>query len=315
MNKLALVLSGGNSLGIFQAGVCEVLATLKDFANPDIITGTSAGAINAALLGYGYTPQEMVSFWKEVGHLFYPQLIKQGLFDIFARPFAELFGKNYNYLLDTEKLRKLLIKHFKGETLPLLEKTIVLNTVNAKTGQVIRICNKKIEKPDYIYEPNFSVDSILASAAIPVLFKPIERFNTLLWDGGLLVNTPLTPATDFNANRIVPVLCSIPDEQADVSTLGNSLSQAFNIMLGRSYDLDRKMLLDKNELSKFGRKGYGFVDLYSPIRPNSADNLSAWASFNYGESNLDKLYNVGKDECTKWFENLKLDSLKTEMNT
>lgn len=307
MKKLAFVLSGGSAMGIFQAGVYEVLLNQPLFSEPEIFSGTSAGAINSSLIAYGYKPQELCLFWEEVGKVFYPEIIKQSFLNIITRPFQHLFGHNYNYFFNTQQLRKLLVKYFKGEQLPLLEKTVILNMVDAKKGAVIRISNKKIEKPNYIFEPNLSVDSILASASIPALFNPVSKFNTLLWDGGLLVNTPLAPAIDFGATTIVPVLCSIPEYEADISSIGNALGQAVNIILDRSYNLDRKLLLHKNKLAHLGEAKYQPIDLYTPIRPDSTDNLSAWASFNFTQKKLASFYEIGKNEGLKWLKKPQLD--------
>ncbi len=308
IGKTALVLSGGSSLGIFQAGVCEVISEHPLFSSIEIFSGTSAGAINSALLAYGYKPKDLRVFWEDVGKLFYPEMIKQSMLNFITRPFLRLFGKEYNYIFNTKKARDLLIKYFKGENLPLLEKTLILNMVDAKKGTVIRITNKKIDDPDYIYEPNISVDSILASASIPIIFNPVSRFNTLLWDGGLLVNTPLSPAAAFEATTIVPVLCSLPEYENDISGFGNALGQVCNIVLGRSYDLDRKLLLHKNKLVSLGDKNYYYVNLYSPIRPTPTDHLSTWASFNFSSKKLNSLYEIGKNEAKIWLEKLKLDS-------
>ncbi len=306
--KLALVFSGGSAMGIFQIGAYEVLHSSQKFASLQILSGTSAGAINSALIAYGYLPAEIYQFWVEVGQLFYKEISLQLLGNLFSRPFLRLFGRQYNYLFKTQKMRALLVRYFKGEALPLLEKTLILNMVDAKTGGVVRISNQKTSHPDYIYEPNISVDSILASASIPVLFSPVSRFGTLLWDGGLLVNTPLAPAAEFGATTIIPILCSVPEAQSDISTLGNALGQMANIVLDRSYDLDRKLLIHKNKLVVHGEENYHHINLYQPVRPNSSDHLGAWASFNYTQKNLNALYAMGKREATQWLKTATFDT-------
>jgi len=62
--RLGLVLSGGGARGAFQVGVYErMLADPRFSQGPAILSGTSAGAINAALIAAGRTPQEMLRFW------------------------------------------------------------------------------------------------------------------------------------------------------------------------------------------------------------------------------------------------------------
>src|SRR5881409_2897522 len=64
---LGMVLSGGGARGAFQVGVYErLLADARFAAGPTVLSGTSAGGINAALIAAGKSPQEMLQFWKEI---------------------------------------------------------------------------------------------------------------------------------------------------------------------------------------------------------------------------------------------------------
>jgi len=65
--KLGLVLSGGGARGAFQVGVYERLLRDARFADgPAVLSGTSAGAINAALIAAGKSPREMMRFWNGI---------------------------------------------------------------------------------------------------------------------------------------------------------------------------------------------------------------------------------------------------------
>ncbi|MGH7338947.1 MAG: patatin-like phospholipase family protein, partial [Candidatus Rokuibacteriota bacterium] len=65
---LGLVLSGGGARGAFQVGAYERLLEDPRFADgPALISGTSAGGINAALIAAGKSPREMLQFWKDLG--------------------------------------------------------------------------------------------------------------------------------------------------------------------------------------------------------------------------------------------------------
>ena len=64
---LGLVLSGGGARGAFQVGVYERLLEDVRFAmGPTVLSGTSAGGINAALIAAGKSPREMLAFWKAI---------------------------------------------------------------------------------------------------------------------------------------------------------------------------------------------------------------------------------------------------------
>src|SRR5256885_5201501 len=65
--RLGLVLSGGGARGAFQVGVYERLLRDPRFAGgPAVVSGTSAGAINAALIAAGKSPKEMMGFWNGI---------------------------------------------------------------------------------------------------------------------------------------------------------------------------------------------------------------------------------------------------------
>ena len=82
-----LVLSGGGARGAFQVGVIErLLEDARFAAGPKVLSGTSAGGINAALLAAGKTPAEMMAFWRGIGldppvvasHLFFEGVLRGG---------------------------------------------------------------------------------------------------------------------------------------------------------------------------------------------------------------------------------------------
>src|SRR6185369_9780189 len=63
-STLGMVLSGGGARGAFQVGAYERLIQEPRFRNgPRVLSGTSAGSINAALIAAGKTPREMLDFW------------------------------------------------------------------------------------------------------------------------------------------------------------------------------------------------------------------------------------------------------------
>ena len=64
MSKRGLVLSGGGGRGAYQAGVYKYLTENNFF--PEVISGTSVGAINAVALGCGLRPEQLISLWKTI---------------------------------------------------------------------------------------------------------------------------------------------------------------------------------------------------------------------------------------------------------
>ena len=85
-----LVLSGGGARGVFQVGVYERLLEDPRFSRgPAVISGTSAGGINAALIAAGKSPREMLQFWNEIAD-YPPVTASPAFFDGAVRTLARL---------------------------------------------------------------------------------------------------------------------------------------------------------------------------------------------------------------------------------
>ncbi|MEN8185429.1 MAG: patatin-like phospholipase family protein, partial [Myxococcota bacterium] len=88
--KLGLVLSGGGARGAFQVGVVEQLLRDERFAaGPRVVSGTSAGAINAALIAAGKSPRQLMEFWNGLADD-PPVVASARFFDSAARSLARI---------------------------------------------------------------------------------------------------------------------------------------------------------------------------------------------------------------------------------
>ena len=92
---------------------------------------------------------------------------------------------------------------------------------------------------------------VLASASIPLLFPPVEIGGRLLWDGGLLVNTPLAPVVALGADEIVTVLVTEPPDpdRGPFTHFGRAVERTVDSFLENAYNVDRKLLLERNRLA------------------------------------------------------------------
>src|SRR5262249_25061543 len=126
-----------------------------------------------------------------------------------------LEGIREPFLADTGPLRARLVEVFGGERVQTRGVRLALNTVDAHTGQVVRYVTAPApvtRSPDYVGVDAIPVDMVLATASIPLLFPPVQIGPHLLWDGGLLVNTPLAPVVALGAEEIVTVLVTEPPD-------------------------------------------------------------------------------------------------------
>lgn len=210
---VGLVLSGGGARGAFEAGV---VAALEDAAlDIDVVSGTSAGAINAAGLAAGFSADRLGALWASLGDTdVYRQ--RRDLWRLF-RP-AALFGSGslservlrgvgWTWLWDWKPLRRTLVDIFGGEHVPVAGvPELVVSTVQVTTGQLIRYASAEPPRArDDLVVTEFTVDHLIASAAIPLLFRPGRIDGTSYWDGGVVANTPLAPVLSWRPSAVVVV--------------------------------------------------------------------------------------------------------------
>ena len=367
-SPIGLVLSGGGARGAFQVGVWEVL--LRDprgmRALPAVVSGTSAGALNGALIAAGVPPEDMLEFWLDLGRkppvianeVFFRSL-RSALLRLLSREPGRPLGQRgrelkilggllwkhrwyrqsgiaamaleymltarfdtfsdlldsivTSYLFDTTPVRERIVKALRQRSLRATEVALAINVVDVQTGGVIRIVNRKPKKSQgasdahYRYEPEITPDMILASASIPLLFNSVRVGKLELWDGGLLVNTPLAPTVALGARRIVPVLVTprYKGSTGGMETFGDAVERLADSFLENAYSVDRKLLLVRNELARARGESddHGkIVDLFRSIRPESSRIFNAGSYLYFEEKAMTAMYEAGKRAATHWLD-------------
>jgi NTE family protein len=354
-----MVLSGGGARGAFQVGVYERLLADPRFARgPVALSGTSAGAINAALIAAGRSPKEMMEFWNSIADdppatvsaAFFSSALRtlislalrEGLRSLVpGRRWASLWQRLRNhvpprpgdvlafvveyllavrfelvshllsgirepFLADTRALRSRLVEFIGSETVPANGIALAINTVDAHTGHVVRFVTKRTpltRPPDYHIVEAITVDMVMASCSIPLLFPPVRIGPHLLWDGGLLVNTPLAPVVALGADEIIPVLVTEPPE-AELLPLGHfgrAVERTVDSLLENAYNVDRKLLLERNRLATLDPGTYRAVTLYEAVRPARDGGLFNAGSYLYFErSVLAAMHAAGMKAAEGW---------------
>jgi NTE family protein len=222
-------------------------------------------------------------------------------FDLVAR---FLGGIRHSALVDTSRLRERLVDVFGGETIPEREMRCAINTVDVRTGRVVRyvtLATSLTREPDYHVVPAITVDMVLASASIPLLFPPVAVRGNLLWDGGLLVNTPLAPVVALGAEEIVTVLVTqtpgVPSPKP-LRGLGDAVERTVDALLENAYNVDRKLLFARNRIARL-EGGYRAVTLYKALRPE-AEICSPGSYLDFRRITLEKLSAAGRRAADAW---------------
>jgi NTE family protein len=353
-----LVLSGGGARGAFQVGVYERLLRDPRFADgPAVLSGTSAGAINCALIAAGKSPRQMMDFWNGIADnppvtaspLFFRSalrtlvrltldeaihwLVPGRRWQTFLQRARNHFplhrgslmalcvehlltarfelvshfleGIREPFLADIAPLRQRLVEALGGERVPSVGIHLAINTVDAHTGQVLRYVTADTpvtRTPDYVIVDAITVDMVLASAAIPLVFKPVQIGRHLLWDGGLLVNTPLAPVVAMGADEIITVLVT---EQPDLDRgpfphFGRAVERTIDSLLENAYNVDRKLLLERNRLARLEAGAYRDVTLYEAVRPARDGCFNAGSYLYFERGILAEMHAAGRRTARSW---------------
>jgi NTE family protein len=185
----ALILSGGGARGAFQVGVCQYLQEAGWV--PDMVCGTSIGAINAVAIGSGMKLEQMAHFWKIYDR-------RKMFRNTIQRFILSLFNlRKFSPLMDPAPMRDLLSKLVDLDALRKSSQEIIITAVNLKTSQL-----------RYFNHDMITIDHVMASAAVPMIFPWQFIDGEPYWDGGVMDNTPITPAIEHRAKQIIVVLSS-----------------------------------------------------------------------------------------------------------
>lgn len=223
-------------------------------------------------------------------------------------------------LLHGAPLRRMLVDALGGEQVPALPGVrLAVNAVDLRHCRPARFINLGTAETEghveYIVGDTIHVDMVLGSAAIPVLMPLVAAGTHRLWDGGLLVNAPLASAVSLEAEEIIPVLSNaLPDGARELTNLGDTLQRLLDIITEHCFDLDRKLLLERNKLARnpgaAGGKRYREVKLYQALRPERNDVFKTGSYLDFTQPQLDRMYEQGRAAARSWLAaGPKLDEL------
>jgi len=214
--KVVLVLQGGGALGAYQAGAYEALAEAG--IEPDWIAGISIGAVNGALIA-GNKPENRVDrlreFWESIsdgiastpfGNTEFRIALNEinaarvatfGVPGFFAprippAVFLPPGSKGALSLYTTDPLR---------ETLDELVDFDVLNAGRIRySAGAVEITSGNFQYFDTANE-RVTANAVMASAALPPGFPPVEIDGKYYWDGGVVSNTPMQYMLEMTGHR------------------------------------------------------------------------------------------------------------------
>jgi NTE family protein len=245
----ALVLSGGGGRGAYHVGALRFLEE-HDWT-PDIIVGTSIGAVNGAAIVSGHDSRSLWSLWQRLT-----------TDDVQRRSWRLFSPDEWDHLLDTSPLRKTLIEEgwidLSRVNAPNPSQHLRITVVEVETGQ-LRVFGNSCDpiSGGHCERVEIGLDHILASCSIPVIYPPTSIGGAKYWDGGTVANTPLGPAVDAGADDIVVVLMTPWEDELErprytpvggLKGLVTAAQAAFEWALLASFQGDLKLFNRTNDI-------------------------------------------------------------------
>lgn len=243
--KTGLVLSGGGYRGIAHIGVLKALEE-ADIA-PDMIAGTSAGAVIGALYAQGHSTENMLKFFKG---------LKLLSFNNYA------FGKPG--WVDPESFYDVFKEYFPEDSFESLRIPLLVTTTNILNGELEVFSNGPL------------IDTLLASAAFPGFFAPVEMGAGYYVDGGVLNNFPVNLLRQ-EVDLLIGVYVN-PFDKVSKSDIKHSINVLDRVM---------KIMTAMESLEKLN-----MCDLL--VYPKAIRKYSTFI-----ENDLDAIYDLGYREARK----------------
>lgn len=233
---LGLALSGGGAKGFAHLGIFKILE--EKGVRPDIIAGTSAGALMGALFADGYKADEIKELFtgREFSEFAQLQLPKSGLFD-------------------STRFRLFLRRHLRAKTFEELKIPLVVVATDLDNGE------------SHLFTSGSIVDAVTASCSIPIIFNPVIINGIHYVDGGLFRNFPVSVIRN-ECEFVIGVNVSPLVPQKYKQTIFHIAERSYHYMFRANTLEDRGLcdiLIEAEEFSQYKTFDLENVELISQI--------------------------------------------------
>jgi NTE family protein len=299
--RTALVLSGGGARGAYEAGVLgyifeELPERIGRPVHFDIVTGTSVGAVHACYLAAHQDDPaagaDLASIWRSLS---LDKVFAVGAREVFGVPWRLLgfapeasrlpargaVPERLAGLFDTAWLEEIVLDHIGWKRIRSnidegrLAALAIAATEIGTGRSVVFVDNGTGQVPTWSRDPfvvgraaQIGPAHALASAAIPLAFPAVRIGRTFYSDGGLRMNTPLSPALRLGADKVLVIGLRHPRPAAEEDKIARSRESYYSnptflagkaldaLLLDRvDQDVDRLRLF--NGVLKSGIRAYG----------------------------------------------------------
>ncbi len=208
--KIGLGLAGGGARGAYQIGVWKALKEHGIDVFIETVSGASVGSINAILFAMGdYEKAEQL--WLD--------LEKDTLFHVDKDTFKRLFTEKWSFftkgIYNTSTFEKMMDAAIEMDKINSKKVYIATTRIGGMKKKFFRVLkanykyhfSKKRDNLQFHTLDDLSKQQIkklvLASCAIPVVFRPITIGEETYYDGGILSNMPIIPLQESDCDKII----------------------------------------------------------------------------------------------------------------
>lgn len=269
---IGVALAGGGLKGVAHIGALKALQDLG--VNIEYITGTSSGAMMAALYAMGYSPEEMMEITKES----YKEIVKINKRVFIKAGFKFLFTHKIDLqgIIDGQKVEKVVEKYARKKEIHKMsdiQKKFAVVTVDAKTTKKCILASNKIkQKKDVEYLSNIPIGkAVHASMSFPAIFTPCKYEKFCFIDGGTVDNLPVDVLQDLGATKTIALSFKL-DEFEGNENLFSTILRACDIFslkdvkigqelsgINIEIDVSQVKLLKIDDVDKTIKVGYNTV--------------------------------------------------------
>ena len=227
--KTAWVLAGGGSFGAVQVGMLKALCAYG--TRPDFIAGSSVGAINGAF--YAGAPnaaglERLESHWR--------RLTRRTIFPLALSRVIGALGRS-DHLFESSGLRRLLVAELPYVRLEDSTIPVHVMATDLLTGAQVRL------------SAGDAVEAVLASCAIPAIYPPVHHDGRQLIDGAVACNTPIGPAVELGAARVLllPTSFACPHAASPRGIFGSAF-HALNLIVMQQLVQDTELYANRVDI-------------------------------------------------------------------
>jgi len=237
---VALVLSGGAARGFAHIGVIKVLQEIG--IEPDLIVGTSSGALVAAAYASGMDAQPMIESARSIDG----SVMRDFTIPNLGQPLV----RGELGFVRGERLQTFVDRMAGGRPIEALPRRLAIVATDLQTG-----------KPVTFTQGNTGL-AVRASASVPGIFVPPSIDGRLYTDGQVSSPVPVTAARVLGAEIVIVVDATFPPEHADIANTASVLFQSFTIATQRirDYELGLATIVIRPQIKTSGQLGFADRD-------------------------------------------------------